>query len=248
MIKINLLPTEKRKAERTPLPRFLLIASTAAAFFILLFYNLWILKRISDTVDATKEQNNILVSLKPKVDEFERLSAEETALKNKVKEIESLITRDVEYWRMVNALWDVIHSNPKVWIDDFRVLDARTAPGELRRVDPESKDAVAYAVTMRCHVAGDDVNEMTKFRKALKDHPLLQEILTLINFNVMWNVTEEKMKEVEESHAIDFDIAMFGLATPPKRQTTPAPAPPKAGSATPIKATPAPAPAQGGTK
>ena len=48
MIKINLLPTEKRKAERTPLPRFLLIASTAAAFFILLFYNLFVLKMISD--------------------------------------------------------------------------------------------------------------------------------------------------------------------------------------------------------
>jgi len=248
MIKINLLPTEKRKAERTPLPRFLLIASTAAAFFILLFYNLWILKRISDTVDATKEQNNILASLKPKVDEFERLSAEETALKNKVKEIESLITRNVEYWRMVNALWDVIHSNPRVWIDYFRILDARMAPGELRRVDPESKDAIAYGVTMRCHVAGDDVNEMTKFRKALKDHPLLQEILTLINFNVMWSVTDEKMKEVDETHSIDFDIAMFGLATPPKRQPSPSPAPPKAGSSTPIKATQAPAPAQGGTK
>ncbi len=247
MIKINLLPTEKRKAERTPLPRFLLIASTAAAFFILLFYNLWILKRISDVVDETKNQNNILVSLKPKVDEYERLLAEETALKNKVKEIEGLITRDVEYWRMVNALWDVIHSNPRVWIDDFRVLDARTAPGELRRVDPEAKDAIAYGVAMRCHVAGDDVIEMTKFRKALKEHPLLQEILTLINFNVMWNVTEEKMKEVEETHAIDFDISMFGLATPPKRKTV-APAPPKAGGSTPIKATPAPAPAQGGSK
>jgi hypothetical protein len=246
MIKINLLPTEKRKAERTPLPRFLLIASTAAAFFILLFYNLWILKRISDTVDATKEQNNILTSLKPQVDKYELLLAEETALKNKVKEIESLINRDVEYWRMVNALWDVIHSNPRVWIDDFRVLDARTAPGELRRVDPEAKDAVAYGVTMRCHVAGEDVIEMTKFRKALKDHPLLQEILTLINFNVMWNVTEEKSKEIEEAHAIDFDIAMFGLATPPKRKTAPSP-PPKAGS-TPIKATPAPAPTQGGAK
>ena len=246
MIKINLLPTEKRKAERTPLPRFLLIASTAAAFFILLFYNLWILKRISDTVDATKEQNNILTSLKPQVDKYEALLAEETALKNKVKEIESLINRDVEYWRMVNALWDVIHSNPRVWIDDFRVLDARAAPGDLRRVDPDSKDAVAYGISMRCHVAGDDVIEMTKFRKALKDHPLLQEILTLINFNVMWNVSDEKMKEVEESHAIDFDISMFGLATPPKRKTTATPLP-KAGS-TPIKATPAPAPAQGGTK
>jgi hypothetical protein len=247
MIKINLLPTEKRKAERTPLPRFLLIASTAAAFFILLFYNLWILKRISDTVDETKNQNNILASLKPQVDKYEQLLAEETALKNKVKEIESLITRDVEYWRMVNALWDVIHSNPRVWIDDFRVLDARSAPGELRRVDPDTKEAVAYGVTMRCHVAGDDVIEMTKFRKALKDHPLLQEILTLINFNVMWNVTDEKMKEVEETHAIDFDISMFGLATPPKRKA-PTPAPPKAGGSTPIKATPAPAPAKGDTK
>ena len=247
MIKINLLPTEKRKAERTPLPRFLLIASTAAAFFILLFYNLWILKRISDVVDETKNQNNILVSLKPKVDEYERLLAEETALKNKVKEIESLITRDVEYWRLVNALWDVIHANPRVWIDDFRILDARTAPGELRRVDPDAKDAVAYGVGMRCHVAGEDVVEMTKFRKSLKDHPLLQEILTLINFNVMWNVSEEKSsKDVEDAHAIDFEISMFGLATPPKRKL-PAPPPPKAGSI-PIKANPAPAPAQGGTK
>lgn len=249
MIKINLLPTEKRKAERTPLPRFLLIASTAAAFFILLFYNLWILKRISDTVDATKEQNNILTSLRPQVDRYELLLAEETALKSKVKEIEGLINRDVEYWKMVNALWDVIHANPRVWIDDFRVLDARTAPAELRRVDADAKDAVAYGVSMRCHVAGEDVNEMTKFRKALKDHPLLQEILTLINFNVMWNVAEEKLekgKETEENHSIDFDISMFGLATPPHRKTAPSP-PPKAGS-TPIKATPAPAPTKGGTK
>src|SRR6185295_2803828 len=134
MIKINLLPTEKRKAERTPLPRFLLIASTAAAFFILVFYNLWVLKMISDVVNDTKNQTQILADLQPAVQKYDRLLAEETALKNKVKEIEGLITRDVEYWRLVNALWDVIHANPRVWIDDFRILDARSAPGDLRRV------------------------------------------------------------------------------------------------------------------
>src|ERR1041385_7084010 len=114
MIKINLLPTEKRKAERTPLPRFLLIASTAAAFFVLLFYNLYVLKLISDTVDETKRNRQTLADLQPKVAEYERLLAEETLLKTKVKEIESLVTRDVEYWRMINALWDVIHTNPRV--------------------------------------------------------------------------------------------------------------------------------------
>jgi hypothetical protein len=247
MIKINLLPTEKRKAERTPLPRFLLIASTAAAFFILLFYNLFILKMISDTTEEIKRQQENLARLRPDVELHDKLLAEETALKNKVREIESLISREVEYWRTINALWDVIHNNPRVWIDDIRILDARGAPGELRRVDPDSKDAVAYGVGMRCHVAGDEVTEMTKFRKALKDHPILQETLTLINFNVQWSVQDERGLSSEEVHSIDFDISMFGLATKPKRKSAvPPPQPPKPGTV-PIKnpAPGAPAPAGG---
>jgi hypothetical protein len=243
MIKINLLPTEKRKAERTPLPRFLLIASTAAAFFILLFYNLFILKMISDVKDETVNQNKVLADLGPAVAKYDKLLAESEALKNKVREIEGLITRDVEYWRTVNGLWDVIHNNPRVWIDDIRILDARSAPGELKRVDPEAKDSVAYGVSMKCHVAGDEVTEMTKFRKSLKDHPILQETLTLINFNVGWHVNEEKEKGIEENHSIDFEISMFGLATPPKRKS---PAPPAPKASVPIKA--APAPVQGGAK
>jgi hypothetical protein len=250
MIRINLLPTEKRKAERTPLPRFLLIASTAAAFFILLFYNLFVLKMISDTTEEIKRQQQLLADLRPDVELHDKLLAEETQLKNKVLEIKSLINREVEYWRTVNALWDVIHNNPRVWIDDLRILDAKAAPGDLKRVDPDNKDAVAYGIAMRCHVAGDEVTEMTKFRKALKEHPILQETLTLINFNVQWNVTDEKGQSNEETHAIDFDISMFGLATKPKRKSaTPAPGaptPPKPGTV-PIKApTPgAPAPAGG---
>jgi hypothetical protein len=233
MIKINLLPTEKRKAERTPLPRFLLIASTAAAFFILLFYNLFVLKMISDTQDDIARENKVLADLQPAVAEHDRLVAEETALKNKVKEIQSLINREVEYWRTINALWDVIHNNPRVWIDDIRVLDTRSAPGDLRRIDPENKEPVAYGVTMRCHVAGEEITEMTKFRKALKEHPILQETLTLINFNVQWTLQDEKDKAAEENKLIDFEISMFGLANKPKRKE-PAVAPPKSG--TPIKA------------
>jgi hypothetical protein len=250
MIRINLLPTEKRKAERTPLPRFLLIASTAAAFFILLFYNLWILKMISDVVDETKRNRQTLADLQPKVQEYERLLNEETQLKTKVKEIQDLVQRDVEYWRMANALWDVIHANPRVWIDDFRILDSKTAPGDLKRVDPETKEAVAYGVAMKCHVASEDVLEMTKFRKALKEHPLLQEILTLINFNVMWNLTEDKttIKDSEALPVIDFDISMYGLATPPKRKTQTPPAGPAKPGSTPIGTQPTPPPPGGAPK
>jgi len=244
MIKINLLPTEKRKAERTPLPRFLLIASTAAAFFILLFYNLWILKLISDEKNEIARQQGELQRLQPFVQEHDRLKAQETALQNKVLEIESLINRDVEFWRTVNALWDVIHQNKRVWIDTFQILDARGAPGELRRGDPDNKEAVAYGVTMKCHVAGDEVTEMTKFRTTLKENPVLQETLTLINFDVDWRVAEEKDKDYSDSHSIDFAISMFGLATPPKRKATVVPGSRPAPPASPGAPVSAP---QGGT-
>jgi hypothetical protein len=236
MIKINLLPTEKRKAERTPLPRFLLIATTAAAFFILLFYNILVLKWISDKKDEITAANRELQSLQPAVQEHDRLLARQTDLQNKVREIEGLINRDVEFWRAVNALWEVIHQNPRVWIDDIRILDSRAAPGELRRGDPESKEAVAYGVSMRCHVAGDEVSEMTKFRKALKENLTLQENLTLINFDVDWKVNEERDKDSAESHSIDFAVSMFGLATKPTRQAPTPPGPAKA--AVPVSANP----------
>ena len=233
MIKINLLPTEKRKAERTPLPRFMLIAATAAAFFILLFYNLWVLNQISVKKEEIANEHESLRRLEPDVKEHDRLLVKQTELQNKVREIEGLITRDVEYWRTVNALWDVIHSNPRVWIDDLRILDSKAAPGSLKGIDPESKEAVAYGINMRCHVAGEEVTEMTKFRKALKENIILQETLTLINFNVDWRVNEDK--SAEETHSIDFVISMFGLSTPPKHR---APAPPAPKTATPVKAAP----------
>src|SRR5262249_9341156 len=223
MIRINLLPTEKRKAERTPLPRFLLIASTAAAFFILLFYNLWILKLISDKKEEIAQQNNELKRLAPFVKGHDELQARQKGLQDKVREIEGLINRDTEYWRTVNALWDVIHQNPRVWIDDLRILDAKTAPGELRRGNPETKEAVAYGVTMKCHVGGEEVTEMTKFRKGLKDNLTLQENLTLINFDVDWRGSEEREKDIGESKFIDFSVSMFGLSTKPTRKGAVAP-------------------------
>lgn len=223
MIKINLLPTEKRKAERTPLPRFLLIAGTAAAFFMLLFYNIMVLTWISNKKDEIAAQQAELQRLQPSVQEHDKLLARQTDLQNKVREIEGLITRDVEFWRTVNALWEVIHQNSRVWVDDIRILDSRSAPGELRRGDSESKEVVAYGVSMRCHVAGEEVTEMTKFRKALKDNTILQETLTLINFDVDWKINEEKEKDTAETHSIDFAISMFGLATKPLRKAVPPP-------------------------
>jgi len=112
MIKINLLPTENAKAERTPLPRF--PPDRVDGRRVLHSALLQHLHPHPDsrTKDDIATEQATLRGLEPFVQEHDKLLARQTELQNKVREIEGLISRDVEDWRTVNALWDVIHQNP----------------------------------------------------------------------------------------------------------------------------------------
>lgn len=212
MIKINLLPVEKRKAERTPVLRFSLILANVFVASILALYLVWVnLIAIPAKLEEIQQENVRLEQLKPFVAEHDKLVGDHGRLSAKVNELRNLLQRDVTWWRAVDALWDVIHEHPKVWIDDFRVLDERAVQGEVKRVDPDSKDAPPYGVTMRCHVAGTEVSEMTRFRTALKAHPVLQQYLWNINFNVEWKVDDEK--DYQERNSISFTVVLWGLPT-----------------------------------
>lgn len=227
MIRINLLPAEKRKVERTPLPRLTLIIATAGAATGLLVWIAWILLEISKTSSDIENATNELNSLKPRLPEFERLTAQRDKLKAKITEIDDLSKRDVDegWWRAVNALWDVINNSPRVWIDELRAIDERAVQSEVKRADPDDKMTPPYGVILRCHVAGDEVIEMTKFRNALKAHPVLQETLTFININVDWKVEDEKDFDIRNS--ISFSVTLVGPMSKPRKKG----APPAAGAA-----------------
>jgi hypothetical protein len=212
MIKINLLPPEKRKAERTPLPRFFLIIATAAAAALVVVYILWALFRINLVESEIQEANSTLQSLQAGVQEHDRLEGEKTLLAGKVSEIKSLITREVQWWRAVNSLWEVIHRNPRVWIDDFRTLDAMGAQNDVKRADEGFTDVPPYGITMKCHVAGSDVVELTRFRESLKNDPNLMEMLSFINFNPDWKVDPEP--DFDEKESLSFSITMWGPQKP----------------------------------
>ncbi|HYE99717.1 MAG TPA: hypothetical protein VEJ18_12445, partial [Planctomycetota bacterium] len=191
MIRINLLPAEKRKAERTPLPRFFLILTNVAALSIIGLYLAYVWFQIRQTEDDIRSATATLQSLQPAVAEHDRLQQEVAALQAKVREIDSVTERPIEWWQAINAVWDVIHQHPKVWIDDLRVLDDKQASSDIKRMDPATKIVPVYGIALKCHVAGSEVEEMTRFRKGLKDHPVLQRTLAVLNFDVDWKVDKE---------------------------------------------------------
>jgi Tfp pilus assembly protein PilN len=211
MIKINLLPPEKRKAERTPVSRFALILVDVIAAMIILAYLATIVLKIWDVESQIDIKNQELKSLQSAVEQHDRLDREQQALQAKVREIEDLTGRDIQWWEAVNALWDVIHQNPKVWIDDMKVLDDRQAQSDLKKMDasPAMKLTPTFGVSMRCHVAGNDVAEMTRFRTDLKANAVLTRALPLLNFDVDWRVEDEK--DAQEKASIGFNVTLFGF-------------------------------------
>ncbi|HEX7897384.1 MAG TPA: hypothetical protein VF950_06470 [Planctomycetota bacterium] len=232
MIKINLLPSEKRKAERTPLPRFFLIVINAAALVLfgagIAFYTLIKIPSLEARVaDAQRTRSD----LQSAVDEHDRLEKDLKALQAKVGQIDQLTRRDIEWWSAVNALWDVIVDNDKVWIDDIKMLEGKAAASEIKKGDSASKDAPPYGISMKCHVAGDEVETMTRFRTALKEHATLKKLLPGLNINVDWKKTDEK--DFSEAHALNFAVVLMG---PVQAPAAPAGAAPKKGA----KAVPAP--------
>jgi hypothetical protein len=214
MIKINLLPPEKRKAERTPVSRFALMLVDVVAAMLILAYLATIMLKIRDTQSQIDTQKATLNSLKSAVEQHDRLDKEVQMLAAKVREIEDLTKRDIEWWEAVNALWDVIHQNPRVWIDDLKMLDDRQATTDAKRMDPNL--APLYGVSMRCHVAGNEVVEMTRFRNDLKNHPVLGRNLPLLNFDVDWRVEDER--ESQEKSSLSFQVTLFGF-----KKTAPTP-------------------------
>ena len=210
MIRINLLPIEKRKAERTPVPRFFLILATAGVAAGVFFYILYVILEINRVSGEIQQQQAELNGLQPQVNEYENLVRQKTAAEGKYREISGVVARTapIGFWRLASAVWDVLNAH-KVWIDDFRMMDATAAQAELKRHHPDSKEVPAYGVSLRCHVAGSEVAEMTRFLKALKDHPLLLEHMPIINFNPDWKIDEER--EYVQRHSISFSVALFGM-------------------------------------
>jgi hypothetical protein len=226
MLKINLLPIERRKPERTPLPRFMVVAATALVAAAMVSWVLWILLQIRGVTSDIEDKTAALKRLEERVAEHDKFMERINQLKAKIAEIDSVTKPESEWWRAINALWDVIHGNKRVWVDEIKVLNETGVQAEVKKGDPDSKLTPPFGVTMRCHVAGHDVAGMTKFRSDLKDHVVLQELLPLVNFNPDWKVDEEK--DYAEKTSIQFYVVLAGTDTPPKFAQQPKEAPPAA--------------------
>ncbi len=222
MIKINLLPVEKRKAERTPLPRFgLILADIAvAAVVIVAILFEWIMIKRTEGEKAGLEAR--LVTLKPDIAHFKASKQLNGELHGKLGEIRSIAGQGNEWWRILDGLWEVINDNTGVWIDDINSADGSAAAGMIQSWDPgRAQEPPPFGLTMSCHSAGLDTKAMTKFRADLREHAVLKRFFTEINFSIDWSV--EPQDDFQQRYSLQFRITMIGRVPPPPAAGGPQP-------------------------
>ena len=219
MIRINLLPIEKRKQERTPLPRFMLIVTTAGVtvgiIFLILLVWMNILTIGRDIAARRKELDNLAKDIQ----RYDLAAQEQKLLSAKLGELKQVLYRKAEFWRAVNAIWEVVHEHPKIWIDDLRVIDEKAAASQMKKTDKTLKDMPEYGVLMKAHVSGSEVVEMSRFRTALKTHPVVAKVLPNLNYDTEWKVDDEP--DFEEKTSMSFEIRLLAKIPEPKAPAKP---------------------------
>lgn len=208
MIRINLLPLEKRKPERTPLPRFALIIAGAALATGILVYLAYVWLDIRSKSNEIKEVTKEIEALKPAEKEYNDKDAEKKLIEATLSDLGKVQSERMIPWAtIIDALWEVVHQNPRIWLEDFKTIDQRTAQTEMQKANPKGGTIASYGMTFRCGSAGPEAVNIAKFRKDLQTHPVLSQYFNWINSLPEWTLKSEK--DAGSSSSLSFNVGMY---------------------------------------
>lgn len=207
MLKINLLPVEKRKPERTPVPRFALILALAAIASSLIFYIIYVLIDISAITKTIEAKNKELADVREKVKDHAALQGQVATLRQEWQEDSSVAMRPFNWSLAIETLWDVIYQNDRIWIDSISILETSSAVSSISSTIPGETSRPYTAVVLRCNAAGNDPGIMTKFRMDLKTDKKLLKYFTMINISSDWYINQEG--ETASQFSIPFTVTLY---------------------------------------
>jgi len=222
MLKINLLPVSERPVDRTPLPRFLLILATAVVGAGLTAYIALLVFNDSRPLDQImEERKKELRSYDGDVAEHDQLEAAVKQARARIKEKDQFAGRDIAWNDVVSAVWDIVadRRHERIWFDEIKVLDEKAVQQIIKKGDPQAKQYPPYALQIKCHAAGVNIQDITRFRLDLKKNEILRKTLPSMTFNPDFRVTAEK--DYVEEFSMTFEVYLF-----PEVQAAPTRKPP----------------------
>lgn len=209
MIRINLLPPEKRKLDRTPLPVFLLIVLA-----VLLFAGGSAYTYLSVTIQQAKEQELAAATRKENKakQEAELVNAKRQALdklRNDVLNLRKVIPdKDLITTDTMQALVDLLTEHP-IWIDSVKILYEPTEVQSVykRSIDQNALRFPTIAIEIKCNSPGKNPTHAANLRRAFQQHPYFGTQFPDTNKKLSTKINIEQ--DYEEEKSLSFEIELF---------------------------------------
>jgi len=174
MIKVNLLPTEYRKAEATPLKQF--FATVGAVVFAALAVVVWgfvHFRALQPAVRQLEQLKDDVASQANEVDTSKKLAAQLAEYQGRFKKIDEVAAGRLVWSRKLDEVWEVL-VNPRmgryeVWIDTF----SASLVGGGR--DMKVGGTVTFAGTS----AGSQMFRLADFHKDLKESDFFKDCMEI---------------------------------------------------------------------
>jgi hypothetical protein len=163
MVKINLLPIEKRRPERTPLPRFLAIVGGVGLVISLVFFLLWMkfiwIANAREDLDARNADYG-----KPMTQEilkkYDTLKAQKDTFDSRAATIDKL-KPPFRWTDVLDLLCDKLETpHKKIWFDEIKVFE----PNDLRMKQQETGFPVESGLVVDGHAVSANPEGLLTFR------------------------------------------------------------------------------------
>ncbi len=188
MLRVNLLPPDRRQRERTPLPRFIILLIGVALITTELAvcgygYMEWLeLLREQERLQAQKEEQQ------PKVEEFQELKRDIQQLQQRQEVLNEIrpdgLKEKYQWSYAIDQLFEVIDQTPGVWIEN---LDGRMESGGGRGA------SAALSLSFNTKSASP-LSRLTGFQELMKRR-LIQEEQVFSKLNRTWYPYDENTDE-----------------------------------------------------
>jgi hypothetical protein len=204
MLQINLIPVERRRKEKTPLPRLFAILGSVAICITLLMLDIKIVLDTNNLKTILNDKSKELSNLQETLKDFPLLQERSKTLivwKSAADEIKN--SRPFKWWQAVDILLDILNDFPTIWISSFQTADK----GQMR----DSKTPVEAMIKMDCLSLDGSTELMTKFRRRLKNTPELTQTIFSGGINEELSFDLIPLSEAKEEWAVKFLIELYRI-------------------------------------
>jgi Tfp pilus assembly protein PilN len=172
MIRINLLPEEYRRKNRTPLKMMLTVSAGVAANGVLLAWYAWLALGVAAEIESERGVlQTELDGLNPQVEYHKALDGEQKRYAAREKTLAGITASRINWTRKVDELITVINSGGEggrhfVWLDDLTVQQTIN-----------ERTGTAGSLKAAGHSGSDNFAQVANFLEDLENSPFIEDFL-----------------------------------------------------------------------